>query len=195
MPEHENDGHESDNSSFYLIPSQCQQSRPSGADSLVDLYGLRDFANSVARQDPVTNTKRKLRKSYKNHVSDLPGKHPIPGPGESKWTLLDAALRPPTSVSEAERSLEFSADMMSHLKFQKSTGSVPGFDPKLLAAPGVAQGNESKDPTARSPGGNVTVAPSPAAASPGGSGSEDIRKDKRKRKDVVNAEKRRRPNK
>lgn len=32
----------------------------------------------MARFDPATGEKRKLRKSYKNHISDLPGKHEVP---------------------------------------------------------------------------------------------------------------------
>lgn len=58
-----------------------EPSRPSATHNLIDLYGLGNLASSVARFDPLTGEKRKLRKSYKNHIADLPGKHDIPPRG------------------------------------------------------------------------------------------------------------------
>lgn len=160
---------------LYLVPTPCERARPSGSDSLVDLYGLRDFANSVARQDPETGAKRKLRKSYKNHVADLPGKHPVPGPGESDWQLIDTAMRPPpNSSADVLKTLDFDADSLSKLRFQRGSGPLPGFDLKLLAAPGAVP-NKNGDPS--SPG-------SPGANSPG-------EEKKRKRRDGLPAEKKR----
>lgn len=172
----------SDQDGLYLVPAPVERGQPSGSVSLVDLYGLREFANSVARQDPATGTKRKLRKSYKNHVADLPGKHPVPTQGESAWQLLDAALRPPpSSVADALRSLDFDADSLARLKFQRGSGPLPGFDPKLLAAPGIAPTKENGDPA------SPQVVASPVAPSP-----LDERRDKRKRRDGTPAEKKRR---
>lgn len=61
--------------------SVYEPSRPSATQNLIDLYGLGPLATSVARFDPITGEKRKLRKSYKNHIADLPGKHEIPSRG------------------------------------------------------------------------------------------------------------------
>ena len=58
-----------------------EPSKPSATENLTQLFGLGPLASSVARFDPVTKEKRKLRKSYKNHISDLPGKHEIPPSG------------------------------------------------------------------------------------------------------------------
>lgn len=157
--------------------------RPSGKQSLLDVYGLRSFANSVARQDPQTGAKRKLRKSYKNHIADLPGKHPVPGPGETAWTLLDAAMRPaPSCAQEAIKSLEFPPEMLGKLKFQKSVAPLPSFDPKLLAAPGL-QG-DSHAANADSPAGS----PASRVNSPV---PDEHKLEKRKRKEAIAAEKRR----
>ncbi|GMM52974.1 hypothetical protein DASB73_039370 [Starmerella bacillaris] len=119
-------------SKIYLPPTRCEVSRPSANVSLVDLYGLRNFANSVARQDPTTGAKRKLRKSYKNHIGDLPGRHPIPNSDESKWNLTPAAFQP-ASASDSLRSLDIPDSMIEHLKI--IPGPLPNFDTSLLAAP------------------------------------------------------------
>lgn len=170
-----------DQEALYLVPTRCDPAKPSGSESLVDLYGLRDFANSVARQDPETGTKRKLRKSYKNHVADLPGKHPVPGPGESAWQLMDAAMRPlPNSSIDVLKVLDFDSESLSRLKFQRGSGPLPGFDLKLLAAPGVAPAKSSGDPN------SPQMGVSPGANSPG-----EEKREKRRRRDGAPAEKRR----
>lgn len=116
----------------YLQPTKCPIGRPTAADSLIDLYGLRDFANSVARQDPVTGAKRKLRKSYKNHIGDLPGRHPIPIAGESKWDLVSSGIAP-AAQEDALRALTIPDSMIQHLRI--IPGPLPSFDTSLLAAP------------------------------------------------------------
>ena len=50
---------------------------PDPRSSLLDVYGLRSIADSVARNDPVTGIKRKLRKSYKGKITDLSGRNEI----------------------------------------------------------------------------------------------------------------------
>lgn len=51
---------------------------PRPTTSIFPLYNLTSIAESVARQDPVTGAKKKLRKSYKGKIMDLPGKPEIP---------------------------------------------------------------------------------------------------------------------
>lgn len=115
-------------SDLYLCPQKCDVSATTASKSLIDIYGLRDFANSVARQDPISGAKRKLRKSYKNHIGDLPGRHPIPAGQESKWSLMSLAFMPPSNDAQ-----NIPQSMISHLKI--IPGPLPNFDTSQLAAP------------------------------------------------------------
>lgn len=165
-----------DGNQLYLVSQRCPQGRPSGTTDLIATYDLKELASLVARQDPVTGQKRKLRKSYKNHISDLPGKHPIPNVGETPWSLVNMALQPPIGPSQ-ELNKPIKPSLLQALKFERSVGSgVPGFDPKLLATPGVAHSD------------STLGYGSPAAQSP------DERKEKKRKKDPQSAvpEKRRR---
>ncbi|ANB13202.1 hypothetical protein AWJ20_1484 [Sugiyamaella lignohabitans] len=154
---------------LYLVSSEkVEPSKPSGNENLTELYGLTDLAASVARFDPVTGEKRKLRKSYKNQIADLWGKHIIPDASpHGEWSLLslarqprfeqsDPPRRPPTLAGLDQRSLEYALNMDP----SPSTG-IPGFDGALLAAPtGAAfslpdsqQGNASGNDQATGSGG------------------------------------------
>lgn len=155
----------------YLAPKvKYQRGEPSGKDDLIKLYHLTELANSVARQDPLTGAKRKLRKSYKNHIADLPGKHTIPTRGETAWSLIDFAHMPPVNAVDMP---DLDVQLLRNLRFEKAPATgVPGFDPKLLA-------------TATPQSGDIyaySAAPSPAD-----------RKDRKKRKESgpLPAEKRR----
>ncbi|KAK9327117.1 hypothetical protein V1520DRAFT_349672 [Lipomyces starkeyi] len=57
------------------LPPQTRYTQPpvSATHNLIPLFGLSTIQASVARTDPVTGAKRKLRKSYKGHIADLPG--------------------------------------------------------------------------------------------------------------------------
>lgn len=41
------------------------------------MYDLSDIANTVARKNPITGAKNKLRKSYKGFIGDLAGKNVV----------------------------------------------------------------------------------------------------------------------
>ncbi|KAK9369827.1 Rox3 mediator complex subunit-domain-containing protein [Lipomyces kononenkoae] len=62
------------------LPPQTRYTQPqlSATQNLIPIFGLTTMQASVARSDPVTGAKRKLRKSYKGHIADLPGKNEIP---------------------------------------------------------------------------------------------------------------------
>lgn len=64
-------------SNVYFVDSnkQYEPSRPSPTQNLLDLYQLDNLVSSVARNNPDGTKGIKLRKSYKSHISDLPGKH------------------------------------------------------------------------------------------------------------------------
>ncbi|KAI5805419.1 Rox3 mediator complex subunit-domain-containing protein [Peziza echinospora] len=120
--------------------------------NVLPLYNLSSIADSVARSDPVTGAKKKLRKSYKGKILDLPGKNEIP-----------KARPPPTEAEIAEGNVSNKGRPMSLLEMldwpeeewhaQKvagkelntpipfdqlrractmTTGPIPGFDPSIL---------------------------------------------------------------
>ena len=75
---------------------------PRPTTSIFPMYNLTNIAESVARQDPVTGAKKKLRKSYKGKIMDLPGKPEIPKavPRPVEGELgLEGAVQPPKNQS------------------------------------------------------------------------------------------------
>lgn len=72
----------------------------------------------------------KLRKSYKNHIQDLPGKHQIP-PAKA----VPAALLDPNLSQQPDLIRELDAELLNHaLKFEKTpVNGIPGFNPSDLA--------------------------------------------------------------
>jgi mediator of RNA polymerase II transcription subunit 19 len=126
-------------------------SKPSAKDNLTQLYGLSQLAASVARFNPVTGEKHKLRKSYKNQINDLPGKHEIPPEGVEGPVNVGSANNNATPsllsiVMSYQGQVQNQGAEPSHLQsldpdlvdkafvFDKtpSTG-IPDFDPAKLA--------------------------------------------------------------
>ena len=126
-------------------------SKPSAKDYLTQLYGLSQLAASVARFNPVTGEKHKLRKSYKNQINDLPGKHEIPPEGVEGPVNVGSANTNATPsllsiVMSYQGQVQNQGAEPSHLQpldpdlvdkafvFDKtpSTG-IPDFDPAKLA--------------------------------------------------------------
>lgn len=143
-------------SSLYLLDDQTvyTKPRPSGTENLTALYGLTDLASSVARVD-AQGQKRKLRKSYKNHVSDLPGKHVIPtaNPQQpSPFSLLQLARQPPRiDPSRPPPPLQppLNQTLLSDalaLDRTPATG-IPDVDVSLLAAPSYGNGQQASKMT------------------------------------------------
>lgn len=130
----------SDNQNLFLVGDvDFTVGRPSGCDNLTSLYGLDNLAGSVARFDPATGEKRKLRKSYKNEISDLPGKHTIPGPNETaeNWSLVNIARQPPRfdpSKPPPELKRMNEKALENGLAFDRSPlNGIPDFNVALLA--------------------------------------------------------------
>ncbi|CAN6596667.1 hypothetical protein TRVA0_001S03114 [Trichomonascus vanleenenianus] len=125
-------------SSLYLVSDETiERSRPSAATSLTKLYGLSDLAGSVARFDPATGEKRKLRKSYKNQIADLAGKHVIPtSTSGSGFSLLDLARMPPKSGSTSLVPPLDDKQLSYALSLDKTPATgIPDFDIAMLASP------------------------------------------------------------
>lgn len=126
----------------------------------------------MARFDPATQEKRKLRKSYKNHISDLPGKHEIPprgidgppgmanggGAGSSNAmpTLLSIVFSQQGHVPQHAAPLpQLDSELLSRaLVFDKTPATgIPDFDVgKLAIVPFSAGGGGASPTSATSPG-------------------------------------------
>ncbi|ODQ67605.1 Rox3-domain-containing protein, partial [Nadsonia fulvescens var. elongata DSM 6958] len=106
-------------------------SKPSAQDNLTQLYGLSDLAASVARFDVATGQKQKLRKSYKNQISDLPGKHNIPTAGASLLPIIYAPPRGNGLVSLKDMDMAMLNRSLA-LDPAKPEG-IRGFNPSDLA--------------------------------------------------------------
>lgn len=71
-----------------------------------------------------------MRKSYKNHIQDLPGKHQIPGAKPLSGALLDPALgQQPDIIKEVNAEL-----LNTAMKFERTPiNGIPGFNTADLA--------------------------------------------------------------
>lgn len=110
--------------------AKYELSKPSPLDNLLSLYGLEPITQSIARTNPDGSKGVKLRKSYKNHIQDLPGKHQIPPPNEFPMALLDPNVaQAPDIIKEIDPAL-----LSQALKFDKtSINGIPGFSTADLA--------------------------------------------------------------
>ncbi|KAI5798092.1 Rox3 mediator complex subunit-domain-containing protein [Pyronema domesticum] len=66
-------------SSLALFPSELahEKAYPDPEENLLQLYNLNAVVDKVARYDPVTNRKNKLRKSYKGFIGGISGRHEV----------------------------------------------------------------------------------------------------------------------
>lgn len=125
---------------FFLHPRYCPMHpltlahynppQPSPLDNLLKLYGLETLARSLERTKSDGSKGVKLRKSYKNHIQDLPGKHQIPPAKPIPAALLDPSLGQQPDVIK-----ELDPELLSHaLKFDKTPiNGIPGFNTSDLA--------------------------------------------------------------
>ncbi|RLV96498.1 Mediator of RNA polymerase II transcription subunit 19 [Spathaspora sp. JA1] len=118
--------------SYYLIDSNhvYRQPKPTPMDNLLKLYGLEPIVKSLARTNPDGSKGVKLRKSYKNHIQDLPGKHQIAPAKPIPSGLLDPqAGQTPDLIKELDPELLGKA-----MKFEKTPiNGIPGFNTADLA--------------------------------------------------------------
>ena len=98
--------------------------------NLIKLYGLEETARSLARTNPDGSKGVKLRKSYKNHIQDLPGKHNIPNAKPIPNGLLDPMLDgmpdiiKPLDPNMVKKALDFDKTPLN---------GIPGFNTADLA--------------------------------------------------------------
>ena len=117
---------------FYLMDESqtYTKSTPTPLDNLLALYGIEKVAKGLARTNPDGSKGVKLRKSYKNHIQDLPGKHQIPSSKPIPPTILDPSIpQTPLIVKPLDPTL-----MDAGLKFEKTPiNGLPGFNTADLA--------------------------------------------------------------
>ncbi|CCE82730.1 Piso0_002472 [Millerozyma farinosa CBS 7064] len=111
----------------YLIDTEKKYKLvdPSPLENLIALYGLEDVTKSLSRINPDGSKGVKLRKSYKNHIQDISGKHQIPPPKPIPMSLLDPGLsQMPDTIQQLSPDLLHKA-----LKFEKTPANgIPGFN-------------------------------------------------------------------
>jgi hypothetical protein len=126
------------------IRAAFSSTRPRATDDLLATYGLGPLAATVARTDPVTGEKRKIRKTYKGKIQafGLAGrnqevKHPEGAPGG----LMEMVLRPQDDWYAAKvhgghelaRGLGDAALAKLERALTFERGPLPGFDAGALA--------------------------------------------------------------
>ncbi|RPB05341.1 Rox3-domain-containing protein [Choiromyces venosus 120613-1] len=134
---------------YYLVCSNPRQpSYPNLTDNLLALYDLSDIANSVARKDPITGAKNKLRKSYKGFINDLAGKNVVVtkasqtevepgevggGGGDYFATLLGFPNEEWRNLQVIGKEISKGIDMGKLRKgLSMGRGDIPGFDASIL---------------------------------------------------------------
>ncbi|KAG7660864.1 ROX3 [[Candida] subhashii] len=107
-----------------------QPPKPTPIDNLLSIYGLEPIAKSLARTNPDGSKGVKLRKSYKNHIQDLPGKHQISSSKPIPPGLLDPNVgQNPDIIKQLDPEL-----LNRALKFEKTPiNGIPGFNTVDLA--------------------------------------------------------------
>ncbi|KAI5956820.1 ROX3 [Candida jiufengensis] len=117
---------------FYLIDQTkiYKPSNPTPLKNLLHQYQLLDLAQSLSRTNPDGSKNVKLRKSYKAHIQDLPGKHSIPQPISKQQQIdLFQSLRDPL-LSQKPNIPELDLTLLNKaLKFDKTPiNGIPGFN-------------------------------------------------------------------
>ncbi|CAB40172.1 mediator complex subunit Med19 [Schizosaccharomyces pombe] len=118
----------------YVGSVDYQPTRPSAHQNLIELYGLTELAKKVGRVDEFGN-KRKMRRSYKAYIQDLPGYNEILRDNTIKQWLTNPIRE------EVPIDIEF-----LHHVFSVEPGIIPGFNPKVFGLEDdVVMGNVSRD--------------------------------------------------
>ncbi|KAK9235291.1 mediator complex, subunit Med19 [Lipomyces kononenkoae] len=172
------------------LPPQTRYTQPqlSATQNLMPIFGLTTVQQSVARSDPVTGAKRKLRKSYKGHIADLPGKNEIP---TDHFILSLVHAPPPDPPVPIDQPLDRALlETVFTMDKTPETG-VAGFDASvlgLIAGPSATAAATSsgvavttkKDKLAGSDAAATTAAAAAVGGGVSSAGEEKSRRRKRK---------------
>lgn len=134
MSQNQNSTNPATNKYYFLNnTSDIPTMRPSLSDDVIRMYGLQDLAQSLTRQNPDGSKGVKLRKSYKSHISDLPGKHVVPI--DDSKTFSRIVLMPDNPDFIKPKIDPFPIEYLQKvIKFEKTgPNGIPGFDSNKLA--------------------------------------------------------------
>lgn len=133
---------------YYIDPNaHYTKPKPHPTDNLIELYNLTSIASSVARVNEDGTKGVKLRKSYKAHINDLPGKHTVIPKDRTISPIVFAPEREgaPIQIKKMDEQV-----LRSYLQFQKTMDDgIPGFDPVNLAIGDMGQGGGGASGTKR----------------------------------------------
>ncbi|VEU19545.1 DEKNAAC100406 [Brettanomyces naardenensis] len=122
---------------------------PSLRSDVIRLYGLLDLAQSLARTTPDGSKGVKLRKSYKNHIADLPGKYTIPA--DRSLSPIVCTPDNPDMIQPELKPLDVKY-LEKLFNFDKSSiNGIPGFDASKLAIDNM-DGSDIRKKRKASPG-------------------------------------------
>ncbi|OLL23167.1 Mediator of RNA polymerase II transcription subunit 19 [Neolecta irregularis DAH-3] len=105
------------------LTAACSPAEPAPASDLLARYALHSLARQASRVDP-QGLRKKLRKSYKGHIADLPGRNDIP-----RDAFLRDLLARPDALFD---SVSLDPGLVNIANFTFIAGPVPGFDSSLL---------------------------------------------------------------
>lgn len=133
------------NNYYFINPDENFPTlQPSLRDDVIRLYNIEDLAQSLARVNPDGSKGVKLRKSYKSHIADLPGKHNIPT-DDKLFTQL--ALMPENPDFGKPKIEPFEISYLEKILNLEKTGpnGIPGFDSTKLALSNLDYSDLRKD--------------------------------------------------
>ncbi|EEB07408.1 mediator complex subunit Med19/Rox3 [Schizosaccharomyces japonicus yFS275] len=111
----------SSESKFYYVDTfSYQPSKPSAHENLTEKFELQDLAYKVRRVDEQGN-KRKMRRSYKAYIQDLPGSIEI----AKDNTIRQWYAEPRNGPVEVDLH-------QLHASFRLEPGLIPGFNSKIF---------------------------------------------------------------
>lgn len=106
--------------------------QPSLRSDVIRMYNIQNLAQALTRTNPDGSKGVKLRKSYKSHIMDLPGKHNIPTEDKS---FTQIALMPENPDLAKPQIEPFDLEYLDKILNLEKTGpnGIPGFDSAKLA--------------------------------------------------------------
>ncbi|KAG0680877.1 RNA polymerase II holoenzyme/mediator subunit [Pichia californica] len=133
-----------DNYYFIDTNEEIPSVQPTLRDDVIRLYNIQSLAQSLTRVNLDGSKGVKLRKSYKSHISDLPGKHNIPTDNKN---FVQLALMPENPDLTKPKIEPFNIDYLNKVLNLEKTGpnGIPGFDSSKLALSNMDYSDSKKE--------------------------------------------------
>lgn len=144
---------------FFNNTSNVPTIKPGLSDDVIRMYGLQDLAQSLSRHNPDGSKGVKLRKSYKSHITDLPGKHVVPTDQNKNFSNI--VLMPDNPDFIKPKIEPFPIEYLKNvIKFEKTGPSgIPGFDSSKLALSNMNSSDLKKEKKRKAGINNVGSSP------------------------------------